>query len=377
MNRRERLNNILRGKIVDRPGVNFYEVGGFVVNPDDQDEFNIYNSASWRPLLDLAEAETDIIRMCFAKLSSSSNNPGDEYFSVEQVAENSSKFTKTTLRVSGKIMTSLTRVDKNIDTVWTLEHLCKSIDDLEAYLTLPYEVFDYQIDVSGLIEEEYRLGDKGIVMVDLADPLCMAAGLFSMADFTIIAMTEKKLFNELLEKLAVTVYQRVEKISTAFSGHLWRIFGPEYATPPYLPPDLFEEYVVKYDKKIVELIHKYNGYARIHCHGKIRSILPLIITMGADAIDPIEPPPQGDVELFDVRKEFGKDIVLFGNLEIADIENLEPSGFEKVVKQTLKDGTSGSGRGFVLMPSASPYGREISKNTMDNYKSMINLLKQI
>ena len=63
MTRRERLTATLKGEAVDRPAVNFYEIGGFLVNPDDPDEYNIYNSPSWRPLLDLAENQTDIIRL--------------------------------------------------------------------------------------------------------------------------------------------------------------------------------------------------------------------------------------------------------------------------------------------------------------------------
>ena len=73
--------------------------------------------------------------------------------------------------------------------------------------------------------------------------------------------------------------------------------------------------------------------------------------MGAAAIDPIEPPPQGDVELEYVRREYGRELVLFGNLEMVDIENCEPVDFEKVVEKALIDGTSGEGRGFVLMPN--------------------------
>ena len=41
MTRRERLMATLRGETVDRPAVNFYEIGGFLVNPDDPDEYNI------------------------------------------------------------------------------------------------------------------------------------------------------------------------------------------------------------------------------------------------------------------------------------------------------------------------------------------------
>jgi hypothetical protein len=99
--------------------------------------------------------------------------------------------------------------------------------------------------------------------------------------------------------------------------------------------------------------------------------------MGASATDPIEPPPHGDITLADVRREYGRQLVLFGNIEIADIENLPPPQFEKVVTQTLRDGTAGQGRGFVLLPSAAPYGRTITSRTLANYQTMVRLVSRL
>ena len=48
----------LQGRPVDRPAVNLYEIGGFVVDPSDPDPFNVYNDPSWQPLLRLAEQRT-------------------------------------------------------------------------------------------------------------------------------------------------------------------------------------------------------------------------------------------------------------------------------------------------------------------------------
>ena len=82
MNRRERLMATLQGRPVDRPAVNFYEIGGFNVDPNDPDEFNIYNDPSWKPLLDLAENETDLIRMRGPGSVPSKSNRYDEFFST-------------------------------------------------------------------------------------------------------------------------------------------------------------------------------------------------------------------------------------------------------------------------------------------------------
>jgi hypothetical protein len=41
------------------------------------------------------------------------------------------------------------------------------------------------------------------------------------------------------------------------------------------------------------------------------------------------------------------------------------------VRRAIVEGTRGAGRGLVLMTSASPYGREISAQTMRNYEIMV------
>ena len=384
MTSRERLMRTLRGKAVDRPAVNFYEIGGFQIDPSDSDEFNVYNDPSWQPLLQLAEEKTDLIRMRSPVRPRSHNvemSPDntdaasfrDEFFKTERYMEDGSQFKRVTLKIGGRTMTSLTRRSPEIDTVWTIEHLLKSVDDLKTYLELPDEVFAEQLNITDLIAEDNKIVERGILMVDTEDPVCTAAYLFSMEDFTVVALTEQELFHRLLEKLSSHIYKRTEETAKAFPEHLWRIYGPEYVTEPYLPPYLFKEYVVRYTRPIVDTIQKYGGFTRIHCHGRIRAVLDYIVEMGATAIDPIEPPPQGDVELEYVRRKYGDKLVLFGNLEIAHIENMEPAEFEKVVAKTLKDGTSGQGKGFVLMPSSAPNGRKITPRTMTNYETMVRL----
>lgn len=384
MSRRERLMATLRGEPVDRPAVNFYEIGGFAVNPSDPDKFNVYNDPFWQPLLRLAEEQTDLIRMrspvklrCHEVDISSdkpvADSPRSEFFKSEEYVEDGHRFNRTTLKISGRTMTSLTRRSPDVDTTWMVEPLLKNTDDLKAYLNLPDEVFAEEVDVTGLIEEDKRLGDRGIVMVDTEDPLCAAASLFSMQDFMVIALTEQRLFHRLLEKLAPHIHAGTQATAEAFPGHLWRIYGPEFATEPYLPPHLFEEYVVRYTGPMVATIQKHGGFARIHCHGRIRAVLDYIVEMNPTAIDPIEPPPHGDVELAYVRRQYGKELALFGNIEFADIENTEPPEFEKLVEKSLNDGTQGEGKGFVLMPSSAPIDRKITPRIMQNYQTMVRL----
>jgi hypothetical protein len=379
MTRRERLMATLKGEAVDRPAVNFYEIGGFLVNPDDPDEYNIYNSPSWQPLLKMAEDRTDIIRLVSPVRAQShlswdvGENMGvrRQFVTEKSWEEGDSRFTRLTFKIGNKELTSLSRRDKYLDTVWTVEYLLKNNDDVKLYLELPDEIFEESFDIPHLADQEKKLGDNGIVMVDTEDPVCAVAALFNLEDFTIFAYTEPELCHKLLEKHARYIHKRTEKVSKEFPGRLWRIYGPEYITEPFLPSPFFDEYVVKYTGPMVKEIKKHGGIVRIHSHGRIRNVLDQIVGMGADATDPIEPPPHGDVELKYVREKYGKQLVLFGNIEICDIENMPSDMFRKVVKKSIADGTSGEGRGFVLTPTSAPYGRIISERTFRNYQIMI------
>jgi len=363
----------LEGRAVDRPAVSFYEVGGWKMEASD-DEFCVWNDPSWRPLVELAHEQTDIIRMVSPAWTGGSDNGLSELTTRQGRRDGDKLFTRTTIRAGKRTLSSLTRRDKGIQTVWTLEHLLKSVEDVEAYLQLPEPTVG-RADVSGILDAERQLGQAGIVSIESGDPICQAAGLFSMADYTVIALTEPKLFHRMLERFARAMFDQCEQVARACPGRLWRICGSEYAGEPFMPPRLYDEYVVRYTGPMVRTIQKHGGYARIHSHGRLRGILPLIAKMAPDGLDPLEPPPQGDMELSEIREAIGRDTVLMGNIEAADIENLPPREFEAKVATALREGAAGPGRGFILHPSSCPYGPTITARTMANYETMIRLAK--
>ncbi len=373
LTRRERLMRTLRGEAVDRPAVCFYEINGLDEDPDDPDPFNIYSHPSWRPVIDLARERTDRIVMRSVPWRVEGADPLAERVSETVEVRDGSRFTTRSIRAGQRTLVSRRRRDPDVDTAWTLEHPLKDVDDLIAYLDLPGPAVAGHPDTAGVLAAEAALGETGIVMIDTADPLCIAAELFDFGQYTVIAMTERALFTRLLDRVAAALLPHTAAIAEALPGRLWRIFGPEYATAPYLPPELFEAYVCAYVRPMIEAIGRTGGFARIHCHGNLAGVLDAIVAMGADGLDPIEPPPQGDVRLREVRRRYGRQLVLFGNLEISDLETLPADRFADTVRRALDDGTAGDGRGFVLMPSAAPYGRVLSDRTRRNYEIMVEL----
>jgi len=370
MNRRERLLGTLRGQPVDRPAVCFYELNGLDQDPKDSDPYNVYSHPSWNPLLDLTREKTD--RIVMRNIPFVNPMPGELTTSID-TDENGSQHTTHILKAGKQTFRFHARRDPDIDTIWRLEHWLKGVDDLQAWLALPEVDAKLDPEISGILDAEEELGDSGIVMIDLADPLCWAAEMFDMQTYMVVALTETKLFRRLLDRFAQRLQQQVECIARLLPGRLWRVYGPEYAAPPYMPPTLFREFVVPYDTPLIDKIHSQGGYARIHSHGNLHAILDDIVATGCVGLDPVEPPPQGDVELAYVRERYGEQLVLFGNIELADLENLPSNQFAEKVKTALEQGTKGEGRGFVLMPSASPIGRELSPLTLRNYETMMEI----
>jgi hypothetical protein len=366
---------MLRGEPVDRPPVSFYEINGLDENPDDPDPFNIYSHPSWRPLIDLTREKTDRIVMRGVTYSGILFDPVDALADITTTVEEGVIWQRKRIDARGRTLTARTRRNRDVNTLWRVEPYLKNVADLRAFLALPLPEPELHPDLTPVLAAEEQLGDTGIVMLDTPDPLCVAAEMFEMGEFTIIAWTEQALFHQLLERIAAQLYRMIELVAELLPGRLWRIYGPEYASPPYLTPTLFHDYVVRYDRPIVEAIQRHGGYARIHSHGRLKAILDDIASLGPDGLDPIEPPPQGDVSLRYVRRNYGREMVLFGNLEMSDIEQLPTEAFAEKVKRALAEGTEGEGRGFVLMPSACPYGRELPSRVMRNYEKIIELVE--
>lgn len=361
----------LEGLPVDRPPVCFYELNGIGEDPHDPGPFNVFNDPSWLPLLELTRDRTDRIVLRDVRFHNAPPDPVEPLRTFEDREEDGSRFERTTIQAGDRALTTVNRRDREVYTVWTLEHLLKDVDDFKAWLELPRQDFGGEPDTYDVFLTEDQLGDSGIVCIDTSNPLCHVAPLFEMSTYMIIAMMENALMHQALEKVEALLLPRVEAVAAALPGRLWRIYGPEYASPPYLPPNLFEEYVTRYVTPMVNAIQRHGGYARVHSHGKLRGILDHIAATGCLGPDPIEPPPQGDVSLAYVRERYGNQMVLFGNLEVSGIENMPAPQFAEKVTTALREGAAGEGRGLVVMPSSAPYGRTITPLTLRNYNEMV------
>jgi uroporphyrinogen-III decarboxylase len=143
--------------------------------------------------------------------------------------------------------------------------------------------------------------------------------------------------------------------------------GSEQATPPMMSPRLYEDFVVKYDSKLFDLVHRYGGYVQVHCHGNIRGILDRLMSMGVDLLDPVEAPPNGDITIREAKQHINGRITLVGNIQFDDMEASRPTEIDEKVKTAIR---SGGKKHFILSTTEGPIS-PLSSKMRDNYIQLI------
>jgi hypothetical protein len=146
MTRKERLMATLRGETVDRPPVSFYEINGLDENPNDTDPFNIYSNPSWLPLIELAKEKTDRIVLRGIIFDDVLPDPASRIAETEVFYKNGSRCMVKMVKAGKRTLTTRTRRDPDINTIWTEEHLLKDVEDLRAFLSLPIQDFGSKIN---------------------------------------------------------------------------------------------------------------------------------------------------------------------------------------------------------------------------------------
>jgi uroporphyrinogen-III decarboxylase len=263
---------------------------------------------------------------------------------------------------------SVTQAQPKVYTTWQVEHWCKNLDDVEKALSVLYQPASY--DASDLARVRAELGEHGLVMASIGDPAYLAAELMSFQDYLLWASQETDHFARTVAILAGRVHENLRRQLDCCVLDLYRIVGPEYFTPPYLPPAMFQRFIVPHVAEMVRLIHSRGGRVRLHCHGKIGRVLDMILETGCDGIDPCEPPPDGDITLSEVKRRCqARGVSVWGNLELKLLEAGTPEQVRAEVRNVMSQAKAGGG--FVLMPTAAPINLPLSPKTEANYKTFI------
>jgi MtaA/CmuA family methyltransferase len=100
------------------------------------------------------------------------------------------------------------------------------------------------------------------------------------------------------------------------------IIGVGDAAASLVGPQIYDEFVWLYEKKLVDGIHALGGKVRLHICGNTRRILEGMGKLGCEIVDLDSLAP-----IFEARQQMGPDTVLLGNLNpVTVLRNGDPAG---------------------------------------------------
>jgi hypothetical protein len=360
MTSQQRLLQCIAHEPIDRVPISTHELNGW--NPQSWEN----QQPSYQRLMNAIRQHTDC--MYLLDPAATLTEGFDSRIETVQWREGNKTHTRRTAHAPGRTLEELCCSEDGINTTWTLEYLLKETEDIDDFLTLPYET--PRPDMAAYLKVKEELGDRGVMLLSVPDPAAEAASLFGMANFLVYAMTEQDRMTYFLDALHERQLDYLKRIlSYDVRDIIIRVYGPEYATPPYLPLALFRRYVGGYLGKICALIREAGAVPRIHCHGRIATVLDEFANTEAMALDPLEPPPDGDIDLVELKRRVGNRFCLMGGIELKDLEMCSRNQIDRLVRDAMDGAKEGSG--FVLMPSACPLDSNLSARTEGNYLQLI------
>jgi len=137
------------------------------------------------------------------------------------------------------------------------------------------------------------------------------------------------------------------------------------------PEPIFRELALPALKDITAICKRADVISQIHCCGPERSLVRIAAEeTDLDSINPLEPPPMGDCDLAEIKKQFGHKLSLMGNLHTTDVMlRGTPDDVARASRQAIDD--AGEGGGFILST-----GDQCGRDTPDaNIHAMIEVAR--
>jgi len=186
-----------------------------------------------------------------------------------------------------------------------------------------------------------RVGDRGLVTTTVLHPLGYLVRNATMEEVYMWFVEHRGLMHRFLETTNDYIARVLSELMRGGVGPYFGVTAHEMLIPPWAGMKFFDEFVFPYDKRVNDVIRRNGGKLRIHCHGNAMGYLERFAEMGVDAIEPVEAPPMGDVDLAEAKRRVGDRMMLSGNVPSPYF----PFWDRKEVEESVRDAIRAAARG--------------------------------
>jgi len=117
----------------------------------------------------------------------------------------------------------------------------------------------------------------------------------------------------------------------------------------FISPDMWREYIKPRVKRFCDLAHEHGARLRYHCCGSVRQIIPELIEIGVDILNPVQALAAG-MDPFELKAAFGDRLTLDGGIDIQQLlPRASPAEVAAHTRRMIE--VVGRGGGYILGPS--------------------------
>lgn len=211
--------------------------------------------------------------------------------------------------------------------------------------------------VAGLAEEARRLRESGTHAISARSPLL---GMFEAAQ-RVRGMQQFLMDMVLDKKFAIALISRLTEIHMAFWDVYLDVVGPyvdmvemsdDYGAQaaPLISPGLFDEILAPSRRELHDFIRSKAPHVKIFLHtdGSVIRLIPALIEIGVDVLNPIEPDAAGN-DALTLKQTFGSELVFHGHLDVKTAMRGSLEDVRAEVRRIVD--VMADGGGFIMAPT--------------------------
>jgi hypothetical protein len=370
MNNRERILGVLRGEAVDRAPI-------WLLFPWDRTSYytDVRAEPSYAPVVQAMTRTASVLNR--------RNFDIDVFQGDFRTAFPGKTFRGRDPRIPGDARTD-TRTDDPTDARTAVPaselsaagRFLDSDEDLETFLSLPVMDDPERIDealcafLPGYLAEKAAFPlHTGAMMLDLGEPIGILYHAANLLEYPVWSLTHRPLVTAFLGRLQKHFVEKYRYCLERDLADIYFMVGSELAAPPMVSRDTFREWILPFQKELIDLVHSYNRLVITHFHGQIRDLLDDFLWLAPDGLHTIEEPPVGNCPLSEALARVDDRIALIGTIQYDEFRALDPDSMRAEVRRVLG---LAAGRRFVLSPSAGPFHPRLDDRMRDNYLAFLD-----
>jgi uroporphyrinogen decarboxylase len=131
--------------------------------------------------------------------------------------------------------------------------------------------------------------------------------------------------------------------------------------------DMWRNIVMPYQKRTIDWAHAHGIKVQLHCCGRITELIPELIKLGLDALNPLE--VKAGMNPARIKREYGDALVLRGGFDIQNWSDARKA--EEEIRSVLPVMMSGGGYVFASDHSVA------DSVSLENYRRIVSLVKAV